>query len=47
MGRLAPLLDADISTLAGSAAAGLDAPRREFLASVLDPPDYDLPHLRL
>ena len=47
MGRLAPLLDADISALAVSAAADLDPPRREFLASVLDPSEYDLPQLRL
>ena len=47
MGRLIPLLDVDISALVGSATASLDEPRREFLASLLDPPEYDLPYLRL
>ena len=46
MGRLTPLLDVDISALAGSAAASLDEPRREFLASLLHPAEYDLPYLR-
>ena len=46
MARLAPLLDTEISALVDGAVAGLDEPRRKFLASLLDPPEHDLPYLR-
>ena len=46
MARLTPLLDVDARALASGAAGGLDAPRRRFLARLLDPPEYDLPYLR-
>lgn len=46
MVRLAPLLDADVDALVSGTVGGLDEPRREVLASLLDPPEYDLPYLR-
>ncbi len=46
MARLTPLLDVDARALASGSAAGFDGPGRRLLASLLDPPEYDLPYLR-